>query len=304
MAKTGGSKSVSKFIQNKSSAKDTPSSYNKVNNVKQEDYTVNVEEYAVFMRLKQGKSNQGYELNMVKLEYIHNDGPRTKVNVDDVQIDLLVDTGTPVNIFDEETFVEFKSSVILTKMDFGKSSAEERIVVIKGKSECLFSNRTAVKLIIIKMVNKVKAMGYQELKAKFPKLFSDAMGLNHWSCDYFRSGSKIRILRWALRSEDFEYEVVVQKPGLSNEADFFSRQPTGKIGVEHVQESNFSEAYVALVVQSAVPEAITLREILCETKRDTDVDILAEIVRNGTQADLLSSLNDFKKELKLGAENK
>lgn len=189
-----------KGTANKSSTKATPGSYNKVNYVTQEAYTVNVDEYAEFMRFKQGRTNQGYELNMVKLENIENDGPRAEVMVDGVQIDFLVDTGTPINIIDEKTFDKFKGSVNLdecktklycykasvplpvtgefyAKMESGKGSSSERIVVIKGQSECLLSYRAAVRLNIIKMVNKVKAMGYQELKAKFPKLFSDTMGL-------------------------------------------------------------------------------------------------------------------------------
>ncbi|RNA01538.1 Retrovirus-related Pol poly from transposon [Brachionus plicatilis] len=254
------------------------SSHNKVNYLTEESYKVNVDEYAEFMRFKQG------------------------------------------------------------------NNAVERVVVIKGKSECLLSYKTATKLNIIKMLNQVKAMGYKELKARFPKLFGDTMGMitgveivlevdpnikpikqklrpiafhlrtlveeeiktqvmegilervdeNSEPTEWISNLQPARILRWALRLEDFEYEVV-HKPGLANEADFFSRQPTGKIEVDYVQESNHSEVYVALVVQSAVPDPITLTEIINETKQENDLLKLAGIVQNGTKADLPDRMKEYKK---------
>ena len=48
---------------------------------------------------------------------------------------------------------------------------------MEGQSECLLSYKTAVKLDIIRMVNRVSTFNLEFLKAKFPKLFSDKMGL-------------------------------------------------------------------------------------------------------------------------------
>lgn len=200
VAKTGESKNVPRSTYNKGSYRATASSHNKVNYLTEESYKVNVDEYAEFMRFKQGKSNQGYELNMVKMDNIQNDGPRANVIIDGVQVEFLVDTGTPINIIDEETFNKFKCQVSLAecttklygykalvplpvmgefhaKIEYCKSNAVEMVVVIKGKSECLLSYKTATKLNIIKMLNQVKAMGYKELKARFPKLFGDTMGM-------------------------------------------------------------------------------------------------------------------------------
>lgn len=57
---------------------------------------------------------------------------------------------------------------------------------------------------------------------------------------------------------EFDYNVI-HKLGTMNEADYFMRQPTGKVDVETVQESNHSEMFVRFIIQSALPDAITLK---------------------------------------------
>ncbi|RNA28783.1 Retrovirus-related Pol poly from transposon, partial [Brachionus plicatilis] len=143
-------------------------SHNKVNYLTEESYKVNVDEYAEFMRFKQEKSNQGYELNMVKIDNIQNDGPRPNVSLAECTTKLYgYKALVPLPVMGE----------FHAKIEYCNSIAVERVVVIKGKSECLLSYKTAMKLNIIKMLNQVKAMGYKELKARFPKLFGDTMGM-------------------------------------------------------------------------------------------------------------------------------
>lgn len=174
----------------------------RINNVQiaeENKILVDVDDYAEYLRFKQGKSNQAYEMKMVRKDTMINDGPRAEVNLAETMVDFLVDTGAPVNIIDEPTFNSLTKKPTLLKSEsnfYGYQSTTPlpilgefyaitsrndhqtyaKYVVVKGKSECLLSFKTSTNLKIIQMVNQVSELTDAALKAKFPKLFSGKMG--------------------------------------------------------------------------------------------------------------------------------
>lgn len=111
-----------------------------------------------------------------------------------------------------------------------------------------------------------------------------------------------RIQRWALRLMEFNYKIV-HWPGKANIADFFSRQPIGPIDCFSVQERNFSEVFVNMVVASALPEALKLDEVIKESGEDIEMRSIAKFLRDeGKQCEIPDEFKNVKDELSCTAD--
>ena len=88
-----------------------------------------------------------------------------------------------------------------------------------------------------------------------------------------------RIERWGLRLSSFDYEIV-HRPGVSNMADYYSRN-SGTAGVSAYLEEIKSERYVSMIVQAAVPPAMTTQEIAEATHLDPELCELRQAITTG-----------------------
>ena len=70
-----------------------------------------------------------------------------------------------------------------------------------------------------------------------------------------------RIERWALRLSQFD---IIHRPGISNVADYFSRQPVESSENEHVK-SEKSEVYINTIAESSRPNALSMKELIDQT---------------------------------------
>lgn len=77
-----------------------------------------------------------------------------------------------------------------------------------------------------------------------------------------KSKPSLRIERWVLRLEQYSFNVQY-RPGSSNPAGHLSRHPT----LVSIKE-NMADQYVKFMTVNAVPVAMTLAEIQCETEKD------------------------------------
>ena len=124
-----------------------------------------------YANFKRWQKLSGYGLNQIGPggDLVSNDGPRTKLNIGGAIYSVLIDTGSPVNVFDEITFKKMKPKPTLypcctkyygytadtpiniigqfiTEVTVGNRCTKAAFVVIKGKNECLLSFRTAQQL--------------------------------------------------------------------------------------------------------------------------------------------------------------
>ena len=93
-----------------------------------------------------------------------------------------------------------------------------------------------------------------------------------------KSKPPARIERWALRLTQFDF-TIAHRPGKSNIADYYSRSPGG-IGISAYIEEIRSEQYISIVVQSAIPPAMTLREISEATNNDKELCELRKCLKS------------------------
>ena len=91
-----------------------------------------------------------------------------------------------------------------------------------------------------------------------------------------KSKPPARIERWALRLTPFDFEIV-HRPGVSNMADYNSRSP----GVSAYLKEIKSEQYVSMVVQAAIPSAMTTQGIAEETSLDPELSELRQAITTG-----------------------
>jgi hypothetical protein len=80
-----------------------------------------------------------------------------------------------------------------------------------------------------------------------------------------------RIERWALRLTQFDFEIV-HRPGNSNVADYFSRQPV--LSQESFAKAEKLEKYINAVAEMARPYALSRHELEAETNRDPELQAL------------------------------
>jgi hypothetical protein len=108
-----------------------------------------------------------------------------------------------------------------------------------------------------------------------------------------KSKPPARIESWALRLELFDFEIV-HRPGVSNMADYYSRSPGGA-GVSAYLEEIKSEQYVSMVVQAAIPPAMTTQEIAEATSLDPELSELRQAITTGKR--LSKSLEHYRRIL-------
>ena len=98
-----------------------------------------------------------------------------------------------------------------------------------------------------------------------------------------KSKPPARIERWALRLTPFDFEIV-HRPGVSNMADYYSRSPGGAGASAYLEEIK-SEQYVSMVVQAAIPPAMTTQEIAEATSLDPELSELRQAITTGKRLD-------------------
>ena len=109
-----------------------------------------------------------------------------------------------------------------------------------------------------------------------------------------------RIERWVLHLQPYNFSVVY-KPGKDNPADFLSCHPT----LESVSKyAIMADEYVNLLALSAVPKAMTMREIQTATNADKVLQSLrAAICCNMWDSDLVMPYKNIKEELTVTMQN-
>jgi hypothetical protein len=93
-----------------------------------------------------------------------------------------------------------------------------------------------------------------------------------------RSKPPARIERWHLRLNQYNYKIK-HKSGLSNIADFLSRQP-----VEDPLKASPADEYINYIEQNAVPKAMRLSEIIEASEKDATIQKLVEWIRENKHA--------------------
>ncbi len=83
-----------------------------------------------------------------------------------------------------------------------------------------------------------------------------------------------RIERWVLRLSQFDFEII-HKPGKFNIADFFSRHPS-----ESAPVTNAAERYVNMIVSYAIPNSLSVDQVVLATNDDIILQKLIRIVSN------------------------
>ena len=95
-----------------------------------------------------------------------------------------------------------------------------------------------------------------------------------------RSRPPARIERLALRLSQFDYEIV-HRPGETNTADFFSRNPSKQTKNEYLEEVKATleaERYVNLIAMSKLPRSLTIDEIRTATNADPELQELKSCI--------------------------
>lgn len=259
----------------------------RVNYVEQDQskFVVNVDEYAEFMRYKEGKTLR-YELNNLLVSGL-NDGPRAMVKLEGQSVDFLIDTGSPVNIVDETSYKKLSKRVELRNTDiqiFGYQGREQlpvlgefvaesvfrnekvkaKFIVVRGTSECLLGYSLAVVLGTIRMINRVEELSYKSLKSQYPELFSGKMGKITGVQLKLEIDKSVRPVKQKLRPIAFHLRDLVEKElKLQVEEDILERLdensgPTEWISnLVIVPKSTFPELKIRLTSDSrAVNKAI------------------------------------------------
>ena len=87
----------------------------------------------------------------------------------------------------------------------------------------------------------------------------------------------LRIERWALKLQQYEYNIVYQH-GDSNAAEYMSRHPTSGCDITG-RKAKMEDEYVNFTVVNAVPKAITLGEVEQTTLKDN-------VLQNSCESDV------------------
>ena len=89
----------------------------------------------------------------------------------------------------------------------------------------------------------------------------------------------LRIERWGLRLQPYKL-TIRYRPGHDNPADYMSRHPINS-GKQRSHEEKIAEQYVNFIASEAVPRAMTLNEVKCESLNDKTIQQAIEYTRNG-----------------------
>lgn len=172
-----------------------------------DSFLVSAEDYAEYIRYKAASRMEFCTITRSSKSISAVNGeeevPRIEANINGRVVSCLIDTGSPVNVIDEETFNQLarpKPELERCSTDFYGFASEKpisvlgqftasiqvrgrsvqaEVVVVKGKQERLISYKTALELRIVAIINSVAGNAKSEadeLAEKFPKLFSDKLG--------------------------------------------------------------------------------------------------------------------------------
>ena len=87
------------------------------------------------------------------------------------------------------------------------------------------------------------------------------------------------IERWTLRLQPYVFKVVYRK-GKDNPADYLSRHPLDKKG----SQERYTEHYINFLTKFAVPKAMSLIEIITETRKDKICNLLIQAIKTNDWA--------------------
>jgi hypothetical protein len=210
-----------------------------------------------------------------------NAGPRAVVEVDGTEIECLIDTGAPVNVIDENTYKQMRPRPRVEQCDmllFGyqskvpveilgkfiarvkhrNRSIKAEWVVVKGKSECLVCYSTATELQLVAILSKIDNGRVEELRRKFPSVFSDKVGRIRGTEIKLEIDPNVRPVRQKLRPIAFHLREAV-------EAELLEMVKDGII--ERVDESMGPTEWVSNIV--VVPKSTTPKlkiRITCDSR--------------------------------------
>jgi hypothetical protein len=113
----------------------------------------------------------------------------------------------------------------------------------------------------------------------------------------YRPGSKppARIERWALRLQPYTFEICY-KPGPKNVADALSCLISPEQTSDHTH-SNLAEEYVYFVARSAVPRAMTAKNIEQASAEDPELSAVRKAVRTEDWSNIPTSYTQCKEEI-------
>ena len=140
-----------------------------------------------------GDDDYAYVVNAINSNVVL---PHARVKVENVELDILIDTGASVDVVDEATFARFSPKPKLTRTNtrlvgygsrrhiphLGQFEATletdsliyvDTIHVVKGASGCLLRYATALQLGLVKVINHVDS---EEIIKQYPALFDGSIG--------------------------------------------------------------------------------------------------------------------------------
>ena len=114
---------------------------------------------------------------------------------------------------------------------------------------------------------------------------------------YSKSGKPSpRILRWALRLQSYEFEIK-HIPGKKNPADVLSNNPI-EANKENYNESQETEKYINTIIAEAAPKAITISEIIENSKTDEEIIKVIDCIRkNEWKRNELQGFKEVRRQL-------
>ena len=109
-----------------------------------------------------------------------------------------------------------------------------------------------------------------------------------------KSKPPMRIERWLLRLQDFNFKVIYQA-GKDNIADYMSRHP-----VKEAKRENLAEQYVHFISENAVPKSMTLLEIQEESQRDPTIQFVMRAIEtnDAENKDKMKSYADTRRNVR------
>jgi hypothetical protein len=102
-----------------------------------------------------------------------------------------------------------------------------------------------------------------------------------------------RIQRWALKMDDFDFDIV-HRPGRDNIADYMSRHPVTNDESRDFEE--MTERYINFVSENARPTAIKMNELIEATLRDKELNyVKSQLNGEKTRKDESSQFKSYEK---------
>ena len=107
-----------------------------------------------------------------------------------------------------------------------------------------------------------------------------------------------RIERWALRLQAFDYNVLYRQ-GSDNPADFMSRHPVNMQTTSAHAASESAEQYINHICSTAIPKAMSIDEVIEETKNDKTMQALQTVIKSNHWHRLDEFDSEIRREIEL-----